>query len=320
MAPLPNFYSMPARVLFVSVAICFVAPMMLDGNSVNGFVFTESNAAVAASAARRSSARKTKSRLHVVVGGRGGRPSFTSPVVEARETLLSLLQSGEKENSPALTPHLNALTRAYSESKIDARFSKEPISFCGEWVNANIPEFPGQVDVTDEGLPVYTVGRLTFQHIPSNVNCVVTKMMQTIRPIPSHESSPPLMSIPEELRRDYRFNRRHLRTNTIDTFFRIPDSPLKGILRMEGYALPCTVHTNRWNKWFVGGLCIPLEEDEATTVDRAAWERVFGKSDLSYSLPSPVVAHQTVVYLDDFFRIGIGNRGTSVLLIKQKSY
>jgi hypothetical protein len=89
---------------------------------------------------------------------------------------------------------------------------------------------------------------------------------------------------------------------------------------MEGYALPCTVHTNRWNKWFVGGLCIPLEEDEATTVDRAAWERVFGKSDLSYSLPSPVVAHQTVVYLDDFFRIGIGNRGTSVLLIKQKSY
>ena len=327
----PNICSMPVRAFLMSAVMCLVAPrLLLNGtstveNSVLGFVLPHCGYSL--------SRRPSSSQVNVVD--------------VARDTLLSLLRSGEKDNSPSVAPHVDALVRAYSESTMDARYcgsrDDDAVSFCGDWVNAAKvpPEFPGRVAVTDEGLPVYTVGRLTFSQIPSetarNVPCVVTQMVQKIHPLSSHEESPPMNNIPKELHAHYQSHRQDLRTNTIDTFFRIPNSPVRGILRTKGYALPCAIHKNRWNKWFVGGVVLPMMDDDddddcdddeyyynatrARIHGREEWERVFGttsSSELSYSLPTLVVAHQTVVYLDETFRIGIGNRGTAVLLVKQR--
>ena len=326
----PNVCSIPIRAFFMYAVMCLVVPALLDGSdhhSVHGFLLP--NCLDTFSRRQRSSSSPSShSKLYVVV--------------EARDTLLSLLRSGEKDNSPAVAPHVDALVRAYTESTMDARYCSrddEAISVCGDWVNAAMipPEFPGRVAVTEEGLSVYTVGRLTFSQLPletaRNVPCVVTQMVQKIHPLSSQDESPPLNNIPQELQTHYRSHRQDLRTNTIDTFFRIPNSPVRGILRTKGYALPCAIHKNRWNKWFVGGVVLPIMDDNDDDDDeyynatrtrmesREAWERVFGTmsaSDLSYSLPTLVVAHQTVVYLDETFRIGIGNRGTAVLLVKQQ--
>lgn len=239
--------------------------------------------------------------------------------VEAKRALLSSVCQLEGINDPEnkeMKNHIETLKHAYEQSNQDARTSE---NFCGDWLNANVPEFPGRVGTTSDGLPLYSIGRLTFNKMMLSSDsaldtpCVVEKMMQRIHPI-APEDLPSIDDLPEEVREDYRRNSHALRTNIIDTFFRIPNTPVRGILRMLGYALPSTDHRNRWNKWFEGGVCIPRDCTDGQ-FDKT-WTSIFGAGDLSYSLGNPVVAHQTVLYLDESLRIGIGSRGTAVVLVK----
>jgi len=258
-----------------------------------------------------------------------GRFMPISSVVEAREALLSLLRDGETERSPAVKAHIATLQQSYSESNMDSRYyaqGNESISLCGDWVFATKfpPEFPGRLAVTDGGHPIYSIGRLTFSRIKStlagNIPCVVTQMTQSIHPLPSEEDWPAMTDIPNELHEYYVSHRDSLRSIAIDTLFRIHNTTLKGILRTKGFALPSATDENRWNMWFVSGLVLPhIDDDQA--FDREAWEHMFGKMssiNLSYALPIMNVAYHTVVYLDDVFRIGIGNLGTVVFLVKEQ--
>lgn len=236
-------------------------------------------------------------------------PEATS-VQDAKTTLLQHLQAGEDDNSPALTPYLDILKESYIYSGTDARFSLQPF-YNGDWENVNTPTFPGRLGLTPDKkkLSIYTIGRLTFGLIPSakNVEVAVRKMVQHV-----HFASAIPREIPTVLRDTVHSNPTGLRTNHIDTVFEIPDSSIKGILRMEGYTIPNLEENNRYDTWFVGGSCLAQSGG-----DTNEWNRVFGQDSLEYSLAKPVTAHQKVVFLDDDLRIGIGNLG-SVMIVRRE--
>ncbi|KAL7569318.1 hypothetical protein ACA910_016861 [Epithemia clementina (nom. ined.)] len=236
---------------------------------------------------------------------------------EAKDVLIELVKAGEDENSPNLIPYLDILKQSYSESKIDARHSENP-AYNGDWDNVNTPAFQGRLGFTEQGLPMYTIGRLTFNLIPpaKDVVCAVEKMVQHVHPVQTNEI--PLESqVPEPLRQTWMQFPDELRTNKIDTLFEIPGSTVRGILRMEGHTLPNAHHENRYDTWFLGGRCMPQEG-----VDHEEWIKVFGTEQrpedmLHYTLSSPMVAYQTVVYLDDSLRVSVGNRGTVMMNVRQ---
>lgn len=227
-------------------------------------------------------------------------------VQDAKAKLLQYLLAGEDENSPILRPYLDTLTESYASSGIDARVSEQPL-FDGDWRNINTPAFKGRLGLTEDSrkLPIYTIGSLTFGLIPSvkHVECVVNKIVQRVHLSPS---IPP--SIPDALKETVHSNPERLRVNHIDTIFEIPDSRIKGILRMEGYTMPNHGEENRYDTWFVQGRCLAQDG-----VDTEEWNRVFCQGSLEYSLPKSPVAYHTVVFLDDVLRISIGSRGTVMI-------
>jgi len=238
--------------------------------------------------------------------------------IGAKEKLLNLLQQGEDENSPDLTPYLDILKQSYAESNIDARYSSKP-DYNGDWGNVNIPAFQGRLDLTHDGLPVYTIGRLTFNLIPSAKDVVVAveRMVQRVHPVVDPANIPAKEEVPEALQEALQQNLEQLRFNKIDTLFRIPRTNVRGILRTEGYTMPNPDEENRYDTWFVGGLCMPQEE-----VDKQEWTKVFGtekklKSKLHYTLPNPMPAYQTVEYLDEDLRVSVGNRGTLMIVRRE---
>jgi len=245
-----------------------------------------------------SSSSLSKSRLGI---------STVEPVVQAKDTVIELLKSGQDESSPILSPFLKILQESYVESQIDARYSQNP-DYNGDWENVNTPAFQGRLGLTSDGLPLYTIGRLTFNQIPSakDVVCTVEKMIQHVHPCTEIPTQ-----VPEPLQATLEKYPHQLRSNHIDTLFHIPDSPIRGILRMEGYTLPNEEEANKYDTWFLGGRCIPQEN-----VSLEEWAKVFDDK-LEYSLSSPMVAYQTVIYLDETLRVSVGNRGTVMIVQRE---
>jgi hypothetical protein len=100
--------------------------------------------------------------------------SPNSAVEEAKLYLLDRLQAGEDENSPTLTPFLDILKLAYAFTNLDARTSKNPYYYNGDWGNINTPDFPGCLGFDqDNGFPTYAIGTLTFGMIPDAAKQVV---------------------------------------------------------------------------------------------------------------------------------------------------
>jgi len=233
--------------------------------------------------------------------------SAVEPVVQAKDTVIDLLKNGHDESSPTLSPYLKILQESYEESKIDARFSHTP-NYNGDWENVNIPAFQGRLGLTSDGLPLYTIGRLTFNQIPSakDVVCTVEKMIQHVHPCTERPAQ-----VPESLEATLAKYPEQLRSNHIDTLFHVPDSPIRGILRMEGYTLPNEEEPNKYDTWFLGGRCLPQEG-----VSSEEWAKVFAGT-LEYSLSNPMVAYQTVIYLDETLRVSIGNRGTVMIVQRE---
>lgn len=244
------------------------------------------------------STSSSKSRLGV---------SAVEPVVQAKDAVIELLKSGQDESSPTLSPYLKVLQQSYEESQIDARYSQDP-DYNGDWENVNTPAFQGRLGLTSEGLPLYTIGRLTFNQIPfaKDVVCTVEKMIQHVHPCTDIPAQ-----VPESLQATLDKNPNQLRSNQIDTLFLVPDSHIRGILRMEGYTLPNAEELNKYDTWFVGGRCIPQEG-----VSAEEWATLFAGT-LEYSLSSPMVAYQTVIYLDETLRVSVGNRGTVMIVQRE---
>lgn len=229
------------------------------------------------------------------------------PVVQAKETIIELLKSGQDESSPTLSPYLKILQQSFVESQIDARYSQNPV-YDGDWENVNTPAFQGRLGLTPDGLPLYTIGRLTFNQIPSakDVVCTVEKMIQRVHPYSEIPAQ-----VPESLQATLDKYPHQLRSNQIDTLFHVPDSPIRGILRMEGYTLPNEEEPNKYDTWFLGGRCLPQEG-----VSFEEWAKLFAGK-LEYSLSSPMVAYQTVIYLDETLRVSVGNRGTVMIVQRE---
>ena len=233
-----------------------------------------------------------------------------STTLQAKETLVAFLNTGQDENSPMLEPFLAKLQKTYASSKIDARFSEDP-SYNGDWNNINAPAFKGRLGFQD-GLPQYTIGTLTFNLIPDvkKMVCSVEKMVQRVH---YAEGIPPEHLIPASLRETVKTQPKTLRTNKIDTVFRIPENNVRGVLRMEGYTIPNLGDENKYDTWFIGGLCMNDGSDEAT------WNTVFGDAKLTYKLGNPMAAYQTVIYLDENLRISVGNRGSVMIVGREWS-
>jgi hypothetical protein len=244
-------------------------------------------------------------------------------IVQAKQALLEQIQAGVDGASPALEPYLDALQSFYKDTKMDARYME---TYNGDWRNLNTPAFVGRLGFDANGLPLYTISSLTFGLIPAAkmVVCAVEKMVQRVYFVAAGGSNTAMPEYtPEGLHDTVKDNPSGLRTNTIDTFFKIPDSTVGGILRMEGYTIPSKDVENKHDAWFVGGRCFAKEG-----VDNGEWERIFGTKEsvteegalLEYSLPKPIPAFQTVIYLDDDLRISIGNRGSLLIVGRDEVY
>lgn len=240
--------------------------------------------------------------------------SSDTTVQKAKDSLMELLRRGEVDDSPKLTPYLDILKESYLQSGLDARSSDQP-SYNGDWRNVNLPEFAGRLGLDESTkLPLYTIGSLTFNLIPSakDIVCVVDKMVQRVH---FHTERLP-DTVPDHLQETVTAHPSTLRTNQIDTVFSIPDSSIQGILRMEGYTIPNSETPNKYDTWFVGGRCF------CTNDNPQGWNNIFGNLDtedddqLQYTLPKSPTAFQTVIYLDDDMRISVGNRG-SVMIVQR---
>jgi len=249
-----------------------------------------------------------------------------------KEQLLDLLKSGEDDNSPKLTPYLEELYDAYTSSGIDARVSENP-TYIGDWVNLNLPNFPGGSGRNEHGQPLYTLGRLTFNKIPNGSSVMVAseKMVQRVRP---HDGPLP-QYVPPALKDAVTKDPSKLLAFSIDTYFTVEENrDLKGVIRAEGYVYPHEDHPNRFESFFARGRCF------SRTTKYKEWNDVFGgaigserqriqqwfrskfnrnqevmveDTSLSYSLKGPVAAYATVVYLDDDFRVTIGQEGSRMI-------
>eukprot|EP00339_Tiarina_fusa_P027246 CAMPEP_0117037610 /NCGR_PEP_ID=MMETSP0472-20121206/26524_1 /TAXON_ID=693140 ORGANISM="Tiarina fusus, Strain LIS" /NCGR_SAMPLE_ID=MMETSP0472 /ASSEMBLY_ACC=CAM_ASM_000603 /LENGTH=320 /DNA_ID=CAMNT_0004747619 /DNA_START=149 /DNA_END=1111 /DNA_ORIENTATION=+ len=261
-------------------------------------------------------------------------PAATS-LSDAKEAVVDLLTSAD-ENSEVLEPFLEVMKASYLNAGTDSRHSQSP-PYNGDWYNLNHPAFPGRLGLNEEnGRPSYKIGTLTFGLIPSARDIVVEveKMVQHVHYLEiSKQDFPSNEQIPEQFRETVLTHPEHLRSSNIDTHFEIPGTGVKGILRMEAFVYPHSENPNGFDSWNVGGRCFAKPG-----VDSGAWEAVFGGSPesktedmvakgtadeptdveerLRYTLPSPMSAYQTVVYLDDHLRVTVGHRG-SVMIVQR---
>lgn len=258
----------------------------------------------------------------------GAKVFYDHGLIASKQRVLDLLRSGEMDNSPKLTPHLEELYDAYKLSGADARCS---VKHNGDFENVNLPQFPGGRGHNEQGQPLYTLGRLTFNQIPNGKNVMVAseKMVQRVHP---HHGELP-KDLPPVLKDSIINEPSKLRTFSIDTYFTVVEeahNDLKGVMRAEGFMYPHETQPNHFHSFFAGGKCF-----SRTNTDDKEWNEIFGgdiglkdtndemgmveDTSLAYSLNTPFTSQSTILYLDDDLRITVGQEGSRMINVRELS-
>eukprot|EP00544_Gedaniella_sp_CCMP2646_P015474 CAMPEP_0202505086 /NCGR_PEP_ID=MMETSP1361-20130828/46339_1 /ASSEMBLY_ACC=CAM_ASM_000849 /TAXON_ID=210615 /ORGANISM="Staurosira complex sp., Strain CCMP2646" /LENGTH=325 /DNA_ID=CAMNT_0049138759 /DNA_START=714 /DNA_END=1691 /DNA_ORIENTATION=- len=254
---------------------------------------------------------------------------YNHGIIACKQRVLDLLQSGENDDSCKLTPYLEELSVAYKLTGIDARYC---IQQYGDWENANLPQFPGGRGHNKQGQPLYTLGRLTFNQIPKGRNVLVAseKMVQRVYP---HNGNVP-ERLPPEMSDAITREPCRLEAFSIDTYFAVEGSNLKGVVRAQGFLFPSDTKPNTFHSFFVGGKCFSrgtTNENEwndtfrgTLDITKSDHERVddmlVEDTSIAYSLKTPLTSQCTVVYLDDDLRITVGQEGSRMINKRQLAW
>jgi hypothetical protein len=214
--------------------------------------------------------------------------SLPSEVQQARDDVLRALAVSQGDvDADAFKDSADPLEKYFSTRDLDTRpHVVGTDSVDGMWLTLSKPTFFGCLGENDEGDPMYTLGRMSFDMFsPTNLVCSLQGNFNPVEVVSKEDRLSMLDAVPKSLREEVENGETVLRTYHVVTAFTIepslasfPDAPnkdvirpIKGIMTTYGYSLPDPSTPNRHSIWFTGGRIEP--NDHAS--DIAAWKKLF---------------------------------------------
>lgn len=174
-------------------------------------------------------------------------------------------------------PHCDALASSVSPA---------PESINGTWLTLSKPNYFGKLGENDNGDPMYTLGRMSFDMFsPTNLVCSLQGNFNQVEIVNEDDRKAMLERVPKKLREEVENGKTILRTYHVITAFTIEPSsalypnapnkdvirPIKGIMTTYGYSLPDPNTPNRHSIWFTGGRIEPNNDIS----DVVTWKNFF---------------------------------------------
>lgn len=188
---------------------------------------------------------------------------------------------GREIDTRAISVPSNRGTLASSAS---ASSAAESIN--GMWLTLSKPNFFGKLGQNDNGDPMYTLGRMSFDMFsPTNLVCSLQGNFNHVEIVDEGDRKAMLEKVPKKLREEVESGKTTLRTYHVVTAFTIEPSlaaypnapnkdvmrPIKGIMTTYGYSLPDPSTPNRHSVWFTGGRIEPNNDK----TDVLGWNNFF---------------------------------------------
>jgi len=221
---------------------------------------------------------------HMVSSCRAPLSAAVAPLRD--EVLHSLAVTQGDVDSPKFKKALDPLLRYFSQTELDAQPHVQSHNVDGMWLTLSKPTFFGCLGENDNGDPMYTLGRMSFDMFsPTNIVCSLQGNFNPVEIVTDDERNKMLELVPKSLREEVESGRTILRTYHVVTAFTIEPSsaafpkapnkdvhrPIRGIMTTYGYCLPDPEVNNRHSIWFTGGRIEPNNNPS----DIAEWKRLF---------------------------------------------
>lgn len=209
-------------------------------------------------------------------------------VEAARDCLLHALAVTKGDvDSDVFKSTIDPLEKYYSKQELDTRpevVGSDSVS--GMWLTLSKPTFFGCLGENDNGDPMYTLGRMSFDMFsPTNLVCSLQGNFNPVEVVNDEDRKAMLEAVPKSLREEVENGTTVLRTYHVVTAFTIEPNlaaypnapnkdvnrPIKGIMTTFGYSLPDPNTPNRHSIWFTGGRIEPNNEAS----DISAWKKLF---------------------------------------------
>ncbi|KAL7576064.1 hypothetical protein ACA910_000848 [Epithemia clementina (nom. ined.)] len=222
----------------------------------------------------------------------------SSEVEAARNGVLHRLAvtGGNVVGDAEFQQHLDVLDKYFQSLDVDTRYCTESNSTLeGKWLTLTKPTYFGNLGNNDDGDPMYTLGRMSFDMFsPTRLVCSLQGNFNFIEQVSDEERSDMLNSVPKALQEEVESGDTILRTYNIVTALTIephlaawPQAPnkdvrrpIRGIMTTTGYILPDPDTPNRNSVWITGGRIEPNDD----VVDQQEWIRQFGKNPPKHGL------------------------------------
>jgi len=209
-------------------------------------------------------------------------------VEKARDDVLHALAVTKGDvDSDKFKGTVDPLEKYFSELDLDTRPQAVGTdSIDGMWLTLSKPNFFGCLGENDNGDPMYTLGRMSFDMFsPTNLVCSLQGNFNPVEIVNGEDRKAMLDLVPKSLREEVETGETVLRTYHVVTAFTIepclasfPDAPnkdvirpIKGIMTTYGYSLPDPNTPNRHSIWFTGGRIEPNNE----SADIISWKKLF---------------------------------------------
>ncbi len=211
-----------------------------------------------------------------------------SEIEVARDSVLHALAVTKGDvDSDVFRSSIDPLEKYYSKQELDSRpqvIGSDSIS--GMWLTLSKPTFFGCLGENDNGDPMYTLGRMSFDMFsPTNLVCSLQGNFNPVEVVNEEDRKAMLEAVPKSLREEVESGTTVLRTYHVVTAFTIEPNlaayptapnkdvsrPIKGIMTTFGYSLPDPNTPNRHSIWFTGGRIEPNDNES----DISAWKKLF---------------------------------------------
>ena len=211
-------------------------------------------------------------------------------VVKERDAILHTLaiRDGDVESDDFKTK-VEPLEKYFMGNEVDTRqISETSVSNLieGMWLTLSKPNWFGKLGQNDNGDPMYTLGRMSFDMFsPTNLVCSLQGNFNRVEVVNGEDRKAMLDLVPKKLREEVESGSTVLRTYHIVTAFTIEPSmaafpnapnkdvirPIRGIMTTYGYSLPDPDTPNRHSIWFTGGRVEPNND----VSDTKLWKNFF---------------------------------------------
>jgi hypothetical protein len=213
---------------------------------------------------------------------------MSDSMVSARDSVLHSLAITQGDvDSPKFKTSLDPLLNHFSQQDLDTRPHLTGVdSVDGMWLTLSKPSYFGCLGENDNGDPMYTLGRMTFDMFsPTNLVCSLQGNFNPVEVVSDEERKAMLETVPKSLREEVESGKTVLRTYHVVSAFTIEPAmasfpnapnkdvhrPIKGIMTTYGYSLPDPDVENRHSIWFTGGRIEP----NSKPADIFEWKRLF---------------------------------------------